>query len=187
MNFITKNLKQAGIFNATLIIATLIFQVYQICVITGTYGFNAMHFINNISIIIALISGLCYAFYGYKKTAAKYYKAFMILTLIAFVCTLIPYLQKSYLMVVACLAFARIIPLVLLTFKKDFGKKNSVICAYITFALTLATMIIGPFFYVSAQTSSYGIALSLSNILLAAIIIVFVEAKYADKEARGAK
>ena len=184
MNFITKNLKQAGIFNATLIVITLILQVYQMCSMSVRLS---VHFINNISIVIALISGLIYAFYGYKKEAAKYYKAFMFLTLFAFVFSFISYLQRSYLIIPACLAFIRLIPLALLAFKKDFGKKNSVICAYMVFVLTIITVLVGPFVYVDVNYSLMLIALSLNNILLTAIIIIFVEAKYADKEARGTK
>ena len=183
MNYITKNLKKAGIFNATLIIIAIVLRVYQM----SLYGFKYVSFIMcfyDVATIVALLSGLFYAFYGYKKSAAKYYKVFMILTLIAFLASAIGDLPYSYLIVITCLAFIRLIPHVLLAFKKDFGKKNSLICAYVAFVLTLAIVFIGAFVFVVPLKNL--IVQILNNILLSAITIIFVEAKYTDKEARGA-
>lgn len=184
MNFITKNLKQAGIFNTVLIVIATILQIYQLCIMDYKSASGILYFYDIIT-IIALVSGLFYAFYGYKKEASKYYKVFMALTFITFLCSAISNLPYSYLMILTCISFVRLIPIALLAFKKDFGKKNSIICAYTTFALTLAIVLIGVFVFVTPL--KYLITLILNNVLLSVIVIIFVEAKYADKEARGTK
>ena len=183
MNFITKNLKQAGIFNTILITITIVLQIYLMCNISNR---PALQLFNSVIILIALVSGLFYAFYGYKKEAAKYYKLFMILTLITFVSSVashLPYFAKATFN--TCAAFARIIPIALLTFKKDFGKKNSIICACVVFACSLL-ILIGSI-VITRISTPYNIVLSLNQVLLSAIVIIFVEAKYADKDARGTK
>ena len=42
------------------------------CIVSSTSAYECF---NEVVIIVALLSGLLYAFYGYKKDAAKYYKA----------------------------------------------------------------------------------------------------------------
>ena len=181
MNFITKNLKQAGVFNTILIVITIILQIYLMFV----EGFKPALQPYNYVMIIASIFGLIYAFYGYKKHAAKYYKAFIFLALIAFVLSAISFVPNfSQWKIGTCLAFVRIIPIALLGFIKDFGKKNSLICAYVAFVCSSIIFIsaIMQNDYILAR-----IALGLIQVLISAITIVFVEAKYADKASRGAK
>lgn len=182
MNFIAKNLKQAGVFNTVLIVVTIALQTYLTCTAINMSLFN---YFNDLIVIAALVHGLFYAFYGYKKKAANYYKAFMYLALIAFISSAIshfPYSANAKFN--TCIALLRIIPIALLAFKKDFGRKNSLTCALLVFVCSL--LILGG---VSIQFSHLFklIVLNLNQILLSAITIIFVEAKYADKEARGTK
>ena len=182
MNFITKNLKQAGVFNTILIATAIIVQVYLLCI---DIDMPTLPFAICVIVIIALAFGLFYAFYGYKKEAAKYYKAFMVLSLISYVVSAIshlPYFANAKVRTFA--AFARIIPLIFLSFKKDFGKKNSVICASVVFICSLINLI-GTI--MKLNFAPVYILSSLNQVLLSAITIIFVEAKYADKEARGTK
>ena len=182
MNFINNNLKKAGIFNTALIAITLVLQIYQMFV---TNYIPTFEFINDVIVIVALMFALFYSFYGYKKSVAKYYKGFIILTFITFTISAVSHVQYfANAKFNAFASIARVIPIALLAFKKDFGRKNSVICALVTFILTFA-MFIESFI----QVSSYPvlIILSFNRVLISSIVLLFVEAKYDDKEARGTK
>ena len=92
MNFIAKNLKQAGVFNTILIVVTIALQIYLTCTAINMSLFN---YFNDLIVIAALVHGLFYAFYGYKKNAASYYKAFMYLALITFISSAISHFPYS--------------------------------------------------------------------------------------------
>ena len=60
MDFITKNLKQAGIFNTVLIAISLILQIY----ITFTVNALPFDYFFSVLVIAALICGFFYALKG---------------------------------------------------------------------------------------------------------------------------
>ena len=188
MSFITKNLKKAGIFNTLLICITILIQIYYLIVLypQGAYFID---FAYSIVMVIALIFGLFYAFSGYKKNGSKYYKLFLLLTLLACIGVVIDdfFYIYSYMfssMLGTYLAIIRIIPVAILAFAKDFGREKSLMCAYSQFILSLVIFIrgialYGDFFLQIVQFFGY--------LLLSIILVIFVEAKYLDKETRGTK
>lgn len=185
MNFISKNLKKAGIFNSILILIATILCIINLFTVRSFFGVYVL----NVSLVASLVSGMIYSCYGYKKDVANYYKGFMVLFFIAILADCIceiPYLSSStYSSMISTIAnFARLIPLFLLAFVKDFGKKRSTICAYLVFALGLFILCRTFIFY--SNDLEY-ITIGLSEIASAAVGIILVNEKYADKESRGAK
>ena len=186
MNFIIKNLKQAGIFNTLLIVIALALQIYV------TFTVNALPFdyFFSVLVMVALFCGFFYAFNGYKKDAAKYYKLFMNICLLTYFSSTLSDLfymddfRVNWTMVGTYAAFLRVIPIALLAFVKDFGKKKSLICANLVFLFTLFIFVRALIVY--SQYFSL-IVMDLSQLALSAIVVVFAVAKYKDKEARGTK
>ena len=150
-----------------------------------TSNMPILQFFNDIVVIAALISGLAYAFYGYKKNVANYYKAFMYLAFVAFTFSAISHLLYfNNAKLNTCAAIARVIPIALLTFKMDFGRSNSVTCACLVFDFSLL-ILIGSLIIFGSKPAN--IILSLNQVLLSAIVMIFVAEKYVDKESRGTK
>ena len=186
MNFITKNLKQAGIFNLVLIVVAIVLEV------VGIIGSDCIFIDYALSVakVLSLLSGSLYALYGYKKEAAKYYKGFMFLYFVSVLIsiygeiTYLDYIEWSSSMLSTYANFARFIPILLLTFIPNFGEKKSKICAYILFGLSLFIFARAVILYGS---SVLYVANWLSEVAASAIACIFVNEKYADKTSRGAK
>ena len=184
MNFIKDNLKQAGIFNAILIAIAIVLEAYIL--------FTTKEFISDylfsISIIVALVFGLFYSINGYQKNAAKYYKLFMNMCVLAYFLSAASdlfYIDDAVFgasMITTYASFVRLIPIAILAFARDYGNRNSLICAYVVFLITLFIFIRCIVVY-----SEYSglIIDDLSQLVLSGIIVVFVAAKYEDKDARG--
>lgn len=188
MEFINKNLKQVGIVNIILIVATIVLLFIN---------FSSRTTIAKIDVIvcvIALIFGIFYAFNGYKKDAAKYYKAFMILVFVSALNSIITplsfiitsqsadavsgiILTICHLPIAVCIGF--------LSFGKDLGKDKSIKLAIAVLVLNAIKLL-----YIVITGGTLGIttlSACIANAILAIIIVVFVSAKYADKASRGAK
>ena len=189
MDFIVKNFKKAGIFNTVLICITLLLQLYYMF-LTPAYSYATFFdYFFCVAMIVALIFGMFYAFSGYKKSSAKYYKAFIYLSLLAclsFAIDDLLYINNPVFssMTGTYASFIRVVPIALLAFVKDFGKRNSRICAYLQFALSLFIFVRGLVLYSEVITE---IIVYACYLLLSAIMVVFVEEKYKDKAARGTK
>ena len=191
MNFITKNLKKVGIVNIVLIAVCLILEGYVIG--KKPYLLSMPSYVaTSCFIVISIICGLIYAISGYKKNAAKYYKGFMLLQLVTRIVdafndlySTITYADvygSSYYTTV--FKFIIVICVAILAFAKDFGKKKSFIVVYISLICDVAVFIRILIAYSDIITD---IALTFMYLVLSIITTIFVEAKYIDKESRGAK
>ena len=186
MNFVIKNIKKVGIFNSILLALSIILMI--------VYFFNIeytlVYFIYDILCFASIISALIYATKGYKKDAAKYYKAFFFLyalyTLFSTVAAVYSTLTRDYekvftneilLGLVAIDAFV-------LAFGKDLGKKKSIGFACAMLILQLISSFRVFILYPDRITI---LITYFVRIVIACIACTFVVAKYADKESRGAK
>ena len=191
MSFITKNLKKVGIVNTVLIAVCLILDGYVIGLNPSLLSYPS-YVATNCFKIAAIISGLIYAISGYKKNSAKYYKGFMVLLFIARIIDAFNdlYITLSYatvynnsyfttvfkFIIVACIA--------ILAFAKDFGKKKSLIVVYVSL---ICDAIIFVRILTTYSSIFADIVLIFTYLILGCITTVFVEAKYIDKESRGAE
>ena len=181
MKLLSDNLKKAGYFNAILIVIAIVFRL---CFI-GSFPTAIM--IDSIVCTIALIFGLFYSLSGYKKDAAKYYKAFMYLylvsSLLSFIASIASVLveDKSTVLIVANAVV--LVAVFILAFIKDLGAKKSIVLALAILVISVVKMC----FVVLTTTALSLISIHFANLMLACILCVFVAAKYADKKSRGAK
>ena len=176
MKLINDNLKKAGYFNAFLTVIAIVLRIFQIVSAPIYVKIEA------VICIIALVFGLFYSLNGYKKDAAKYYKAFIYLYLISSLFALIgPILgERNILMIISrALVF---IAVFVLAFIKDLGENKSSKLALAIFVINVATLCYG----VTSKAISF-IIMHLGNVMLSCILCVFISAKYADKASRGAK
>ena len=186
MNFISKNLKKASYFNTTFVLVAIVLNLYSF--VEGLYSTYA-YVLCGCS-IFGLLSALVYTTYGHKKENAAYYKLFMLLFFASCVLDIYedvlsfssPEFNGS--MISSYANFARIIPLFLITFIKDFGEKRSKICSYIVFGLSLFMFVRALIVYNSIL--GY-VVYTLSSVAMAAVTVILVNEKYVDKQARGAK
>lgn len=190
MSFITKNLKKVGIVNTVLIAICLFLDGYVVGQYPGILT-SPMFMIDNCLKMFSVICGLIYAISGYKKNAAKYYKAFMILQL----CTRIFDLSNDIYFTSLSDAYGSsyfttvfksiiVICVAILAFAKDFGKKKSLIVVYVSLICDAAVLVR----VLTTYSNSMGdVAMALAYFVLGAITAVFVDAKYIDKASRGAK
>ena len=177
MKFINDNLKKAGYFNAALIIVAIVFRLYFIGI------FPTAIKIDSIICTIALIFGLFYSFNGYKKDAAKYYKAFMYLYLFSSLFSFIASISGDKTNIIIVITNVVILlSAAALAFAKDLGESKSNTLSLVILALNIVKM----FVVISTTGVSLAVTLHFSNLVLACILCVFVSAKYADKQSRGA-
>ena len=179
MKLINSNLKKVGYFNAVLIVVAIVLRIFQIVSMPIYVKIEA------VICIIALLFGLFYCLSGYKKDAAKYYKAFMYLYLISSLFALIgPAFSilgdRNILIIISrVLVF---IAVFVLAFVKDLGENKSNKLALAILVINVVTLCFG----VATKAIPF-ISMHLGNVVLACILCMFVSAKYADKASRGAK
>lgn len=134
--------------------------------------------------IISLVMGIIYIAKGYSKPAAKYYKAFLLFTVLANAVSIIPGVMYRGFGGSFVFKLIKIVLLLVLFFYKDLGERNT----WIVFALMLLADIIYTFFYDFTQEGASGvIALALSRLLSSGTIGLAIRGKYMDKKARGTK
>ena len=176
MKIINDNLKKAGYFNAILITIAIILKVIN---------FPKVPFyikIDSAICIIALIFGLFYSLNGYKKDAAKYYKAFMFIFLVSCLFSFIASISGGDTNIFIIITNVVILlSSFILTFIKDLGEKKSNILALSILLLNVFKILIVVF----TKSISLAFRVHFSNLILACILFVFVSAKYKDKESRG--
>ena len=151
--------------------------------------FNSARIVTYIAEIIALISGIVYLAYGYKKDAAKYYKAFMVIMVIAQ--AVFCYWQLLGViapepLTASIVAIFNIVPLIMLTILatgKDLGKAKSYTIVAIVLACRIGIII------VDLIALGYGsiILYRVSDVLLAGTAAFMITGKYLDKAERGTK
>lgn len=180
MNFITKNLKQAGIFNTALIAVGVVYDVSRLFNANGLYLIICLVFK-----ILAYCFALNYAFRGYKKDAARSYKHFLYAYGLSILVGVISSsVDGAASMKSTIFAIIRLVCVAILAYGKDLGKTKSYALAGITFISSI-TGFIG--YLVNYEISFVSFVLRLCGYILPAVLCIFVAAKYADKEARGAK
>lgn len=184
MKLLNENLKTAGIIN-TITIGFVIFLRLSL--------FNQYSMLNKIETIIcciALLYGVYYSLGGYKKNAASYYKAFMVMYLISSIFSLISNIEKliqenilgfNLKTIIGFSSVLIIICLFVLSFVKDLKKTKSTIISYLLLIINVVKLV----FSLIYSNSIIYIASDVSNLLLAIILCVFVSVKYIDKENRG--
>lgn len=188
MSFITNNLKKVGIVNTILIAICLFLDGYAIGQYPGLLS-SPMYMIDNCLKVISIICGLIYAVSGYRKNAAKYYKGFMFLQLLTRIFdlsndtyfTLISdAYNRSYF--TTTFKFIIVVCIAILAFAKDFGRKKSLIVAYISL---ICDVVIFVRIMATYSNSMGDVALAFAYLVLGAVTTIFVEAKYIDKASRG--
>lgn len=188
MNKIINNLKKAGILNTVLIAITLLLEVLGLLVMSAFASDRLL----NIANIIALLSGLFYVYTGYRKGSAKFFKLFMVIYAIASIYDVIADCAYCISNKVTLLCIIELLAnglagfsVVVLAFTKNFGKKASLVLGKFNLILTVVSdLIFGIFIYKDMMVY---IDIYFGDIVLACLCLIFIVAKYANKETRGAK
>lgn len=168
-----------GIVGVIIIIGSLIWNVYELLNMISLKNPDVIAFAVLAGLLIlGLVSALVYFFAGYKKDAAKYFKAFAYIYVLANfeICMfmdVLPLASRFCTVLTLCV-------LCVLATGLDLGKKKSNILCAINMVGTLANLII------CGMTYAFN-SRSVSTTLLAIITWIMVAGKYADKEARGSK
>ena len=141
--------------------------------------------------ILAIISGMVYLIFGYKKEGFQYYRAFMVL------------LTMSDIVMLACqsterisvfMGFANIISIVIiaiLAVGKDLGKRYSYLGVIILLLCRLVALALAIYGIAGTEVGELYVAgsddlsLAINNVILAGTVGLLVFGKYADKAARG--
>lgn len=153
---------------------------------TGAAAPNTLDVLLHISTILALASGMIYLSKGYSKSAAIYYKVFMLLTAVSSILLSTAFITGLGFNVGSALLFVEIAILLLLTFAKDLGKRNT----WILFgALVALTLVYGILYLPKYFNYQFLVILTtlLSKLILIGTIAFAIRGKYADKDARGTK
>lgn len=153
-----------------------------------------LHIASYIAAIFALISGIIYLAFGYKKNAAVYYKAFMVILVVvqAIICyrqmtgAISPdAVQASFIAICNIVSF---IMLVILATGKDLGKAKAYVVASILLVCRLSILILDLIVFRGMLRFVIAIiSFAVSDVLLAGTAFFMVTGKYLDKDARGTK
>lgn len=175
---IRENFKKVGIFNLVLIVFVVVYDSIRLA--TG----NSM--LPKIIILVhfvAYFAGLLYAFSGYRKNGARYYKIFMLCLSVSEILSLVGKLNRpepstlSLILSGICIALSLV-----LLFGKDLGNKLSITACSLCLVIHLYN-----FFHtlINATTKFQAVTGPLSDTIMLVIALVFIIAKYEDKKERG--
>ena len=186
--FVKNNLEKINVFNVVLAVLAIVFTSRQLF----ASGVSVTDKISAAALIIALTSGLLYIVSSYKKNANGYYKGFMIIYALQSVYTVIAKLchdlangmNLPFMILTAVLMVVIAVCIILLAFVKNLGASKSLKLAAINFWVSTVSAVIGIVFHGAATRLP---EFMLTPIIISVLAFVFVSAKYADKEARGAK
>ena len=168
--------------------------LYAITLISFSQERPALDNISTVISILAMIAGIVYLAFGYKKKANLYYKLFMWLFVISAIFEYVaiyrmPARGSVYATFVKFIAFALI---VLLAGAKDYGAVKSNIISLALVAINIFMLIDG--FISAANTfTEAGLAVepmifaSIGRFVLASTAALMVCGKYLDKAERGTK
>ncbi len=139
-------------------------------------------------VVLMLITGILYLVHGYKKNAAVYYLAFILLLgLVNVLVVLIDvlYTQKTPLIIIKCILYsAKIIVLLIMAFGKNLGKKMTWTLLYVVVALDIAGMIV-MLIYMFQNGFDFAMIGVVAAIVADVTIGLAIRGKYEDKESRG--
>lgn len=174
---IRKHLKAAGVVNTVLIADVFACQIVRLC-IPGT----VLEKIKTICVMVTLLFGFFYAFFGYKKNAAVYYKTFFIMYAVSILLSAISNItQGSGHVIGMCISLITLCAVVVLAFAKDFGRERTKFTGYFILALALINIVI-----TAINIGGFPVVIgAVEEAALAAVACVFIGAKYADKNRRG--
>ncbi len=141
-------------------------------------------------VMVMLLTGVLYLVHGYKKNAAVYYKAFIILmvlvTLIDFITNMVC-TAMNVLLIIRCTLFAiKIILLLLLAFGKDLGQKKSRYILYVIVALDIAGIVV-MFIIMSDTGFDFSLVGAIAALVADVTLGIAIHGKYADKASRGSQ
>lgn len=139
-------------------------------------------------VVLMLITGILYLVHGYKKNAAVYYLAFiLLLVLVNGLVVLIDvlYTQKTPLIIIKCILYsAKSIVLLIMAFGKNLGKKMTWTLLYVVVALDIAGMIV-MLIYMFQNGFDFALMGVVAAIVADVTIGLAIRGKYEDKESRG--
>lgn len=149
--------------------------------------------------VIACASGIYYGFSGYKKHAAPCFKFFMLVSALIFllsggaaILNMSDVVGTSSVFGVICINLITFVSFLLLTFKRDLGKKVSqgiiLFNAILMAVCLISSMILFPGKLIGGtlQGSFYTVRAA-SKLLVCLMAYVMISGKYADKAARNTK
>lgn len=184
MKLTAENIKKANIFNSLLIVIAIALRLTVFTKITRIAQTET------IVCILALLFGLFYSLNGYKKDSAKYYMTFMILLALNSIVSLCGPISEMIngTITFISIVFAIVEALVLvcafmLSFGENLGKAKSTKISYIFLLLEIVKAILA---LSNGIITPMGLS-SVSFLILGFIVCLLVNAKYADKESRGAR
>ena len=139
-------------------------------------------------VVLMLITGILYLVHGYKKNAAVYYLAFILLLgLVNVLVVLIDvlYTQMTPLIIIKCILYsAKIIVLLIMAFGKNLGKKMTWTLLYVVVALDIAGMIV-MLIYMFQNGFDFALIGVVAAIVADVTMGLAIRGKYQDKESRG--
>ena len=139
-------------------------------------------------VVLMLITGILYLVHGYKKNAAVYYLAFILLLgLVNVLVVLIDvlYTQMTPLIIIKCIVYsAKIIVLLIMAFGKNLGKKMTWTLLYVVVALDIAGMIV-MLIYMFQNGFDFALIGVVAAIVADVTMGLAIRGKYEDKESRG--
>lgn len=184
MKLTTENMKKACIINSLLIVIAIALRI------TVFTKINRIAQTESVVCILALLFGLIYSLNGYKKDSAKYYMTFMILLALNSIVSLCGPISETINGTITFLntVFAVVEVLVLvctfmLAFGENLGKAKSTKISYVLLLLEVVKAILA---LANGITTPMGLS-SVSFLIQGFIVCLLVNAKYEDKESRGAR
>ncbi|MBR4806896.1 MAG: hypothetical protein IKZ65_00205 [Lachnospiraceae bacterium] len=139
-------------------------------------------------VVLMLITGILYLVHGYKKNAAVYYLAFILLLVLVNVLVVlidVLYTQMTPLIIIKCILYsAKIIVLLIMAFGKNLGKKMTWTLLYVVVALDIAGMIV-MLIYMFQNGFDFALIGVVAAIVADVTMGLAIRGKYQDKESRG--
>lgn len=154
----------------------------------GTYV--SVFAIWNLLNALALICGIIYLWRGYTKAAANYYKAFIVLLMLAgVVLAVLNYINQG-LGSGTIMMILKIIILAVLAFGKDLGKGKTWMLFCVLVILDIMFGIVSYMFPSALDATANDLmglrlAVTFSGLIMDLTIALAIRGKYADKDARG--
>lgn len=177
---IKDNIKKTGVFNLILIALMVVYDSVRLFT-----GHSTMAKVTIIIHFVGFAAALVYTISGYKKDAAKYFKIYMFTLSICEIMSLVSLTSRtepsvlSYVLRGIC-----VINALMLTFAKDLGRKKSITICSAILLFHLYNLI---HTLINATSKFQAVTNTLSDIILVILALVFIVAKYEDKESRGSK
>lgn len=148
--------------------------------------FAVWNFVN----VLALICGIIYLRRGYTKAAANYYKAFILLLMLASVVLAVLNYINQGLGSGTIMMLIKIIILAVLAFGKDLGKAKTWLLFSVLVIIDIMFGIVSYMFPGSLEVTANDLtwirsAVLFSRLIMDLTIAFAIRGKYADKDARG--